>query len=845
MKSKAGAALFAVVFALGFGAVGAFALHTLAGQLSGWWQARSWQPVSATVVSAELKTSSGESTSYKALARYRYVVDGQTHEGNRIDLGGASNNAWHQEQYARLKHALSAQRPIEVWIDPADPTHSVVDRDLRLRDLVLMVPFATLFPMVSIGALWVLVRLFRTPADDASWQAKKAAANGREIKSDARTSARVTWFFAIFWNLISFPLAFAVVPGHGSFGAWLLVLLFPLVGLLLIWMAAAQTLRLRRTGEITIHLSPTQPRLGQAFTVNATFTRTPPAGEHVFTLICEEVDTRPEDTRYRTKWKQERAVQLAGTYAAVTFSPPPHLPPSERDAPVFHRWRVLLAMPGGKDERAFDVTLFAGREDSAPAPGAEEPIDAAIDEATDEEIGDVIARPVPPSIATILDERSGLKITYAADAARSAVPFGLFALIALGTGAFLIFGTGPGLMPKVMGVMFAAVGGAILIASLYVWTHRRTVEISNGRLVVKNHWLLRSSRRECSVGDVRTVTTRIRGGSTAGSRRYDHHEIKALLSNGGDISLASDIRDAGIALTLEQLLRKHVGLVPGEELLAAHADSGAGHSMPDQAISAGRASAARVTKLIQAGVTVLAALLTLAFLWDTFGGTLFDRKPARSADSKAASLQLERTDPLSNADRALFRAVEPNGTVEAVASALANGARVDAHNELGTTPLFVAAKESSPEVIDALIRAGANINFRVQIGNDLRGRTPLMNAATGTKGETVALLLDAGADANVFESHGWSAAHFAAHRDNVEGLRALHRHGVDLDLRNPGNRGETPLMIAACYGQLNAIRVLIELGANPRATDRQGESVYGWAKYFKRTEAMEALKEYQ
>lgn len=840
MKSKAGAALFALVFALAFGAVGAFALNTLAGQLTGWWQARTWQAVSATVVSAELKISHGESTTYRALATYRYVVNGHTYASNRIDFGGASGNSWQQGQYTRLNDALSNQRPIEVWVDPADPTHSVVDRELRLRDIAFLVPFATLFPLVSIGALWMLTRVLRTPAGDASGWANNPAANMREIKSDARTSARATWLFAIFWNLIAFPLAFTFVPEHRGSGVGLIVLLFPLVGLLLIWVAAAQTLRFQRTGEIMIRLSPTQPRLGESFTVNATFARTPLAGEYLFTLICEEVDTRPDDTRYRTRWKQERAVQGAGNYAAVTFSPPAHLPPSERDASVFHRWRVLLFMPGGKDEQAFDVTLGSGHEASAPAPGAEGPVDTAIDT----EIGDVIARPVPESIATC-EERSGLKISYAADPSRTAVPLGLFALIPIGVGAFLLFGTRSGVMPKVMGGAFAAIGGAILVLSLYVWTHRRIVEISSGLLAVEDHWLFRSNRRECAVGDVRAVTTRISGHSTVGARRYDHHEIKALLRHGSDITLASNIRDAGIALTLARLLRKHVGLARGNEPPAAQADNNAGHSMPAQVDPTDHANAARGMRAIKVGVAVFGALLTLAFLWDAFGAMLFNTKPARRSDSNAESIQLERADLLSSADRELFRAVEQRGTVEAVASALANGATVDARNDLGATPLFVAAKESSPEVVDALIRSGANINFSVQIGNDLRGRTPLMNAATAGKGKTVALLLNAGADASVFENHGWSAVHFAAHRGNIEGLRALHRHGVDLDLRNPGNRGETPLMIAACYGQLDAVRLLIELGADPRATDREGKSVYGWAEYFRKTEVMDALREYQ
>ncbi len=102
---------------------------------------------------------------------------------------------------------------------------------------------------------------------------------------------------------------------YGRSWMWLVVMMFPIVGLLLIWSAAAQTIRLMRTGEITIRLSPTQPRLGEDLTVHATFTKQPSAGEHVFTLLCEQVDARGDSNRYRTVWQQERTTRPGGTYA--------------------------------------------------------------------------------------------------------------------------------------------------------------------------------------------------------------------------------------------------------------------------------------------------------------------------------------------------------------------------------------------------------------------------------------------------------------------------------------------------------------------------------------------------
>jgi hypothetical protein len=836
MKSKVPGALFALAFALVFGAGGAFGIASLLGQLHGWWQARSWHTVPATVLTAELKESHGDSTTYEATATYRYVVEGRAYEGTRVGFGHGSDNvgSWQQKQYARLNAARLERRTIDVWVDPADPARSVVDRSLRPGMVAFTVPFATLFPMVSLGALWMLIRILRAPAQETSAPAKPKP-NERDIRSDARLSARARWLFATFWGLIAFPVAFVMVPElYGRSWMWLAVMIFPIVGLLLIWAAITQTIRLTRNGEITLRLNPAQPRLGESLTAQATFAQIPAtAGEHVFTLLCEKVDTRGEDTRYRTVWKQERPVHRGGTYAAATFLPPPHLPPSEPSTSVYHRWRVLLGFPDGKDERAFDVTIAPSLEDSF----------TPTQEHGEEGVVDAVPRPVPESLATIVDDSSGLQISYVANASRSGLPVSLFALIFIGVGGFLLSGVASGVGPRFFGFVFAAIGIAVLGAGVYAWTHRRTVAISNGQVRVENHWLLKSGRDEFAVRDVRDVVTRIHGSSSTGRKRYDHHQIKALLRDGREIALASDVRDAGVVVTLQQLIRKHLGLAAdiGEAPTPRAASTEAGSAGMTAAL-ADPAKVARIHRGVKLAMTAIVALMLLAVFWDIFAGLL----PIGNKEEVRTSLQqVERPDPLSNADLALFRAVERKGSAADVAAALANGASVDALNGWGATPLLVAARLSSAEVVEALIRAGANVNFSVQQDNEYRGRTPLMNAARSDSGDNVRLLLEAGADPQAFESHGWSAAHYAAHQANLEGLKELRQHGMDLDLHSPISRGETPLMIAARFGKLDAIRRLIELGADPRLVDGHGENAYGWAKHFEQREAMEALSAYR
>ncbi len=246
--------------------------------------------------------------------------------------------------------------------------------------------------------------------------------------------------------------------------------------------------------------------------------------------------------------------------------------------------------------------------------------------------------------------------------------------------------------------------------------------------------------------------------------------------------------------------------------------------MPDAEAQPDVTKAFRALKIAKHAITAVAALAILAITWRIVGGLL---PTHHDSDTRPAlPQQVERADPMREVDRALFHAIEQQGSAGEVAAALANGASVDAVNGWGATPLVIAARVSSAEIVETLIQAGADINFSIQMDNEYRGRTPLMNAARSGEGENVRLLLKSGADARAVESHGWSVAHYAAHQGNLEGLRVLREHGVNLDALSPVGRGETPLMVAARKSELDAIRELIRLGADPHAVDRHGENAY-------------------
>jgi len=73
----------------------------------------------------------------------------------------------------------------------------------------------------------------------------------------------------------------------------------------------------------------------------------------------------------------------------------------------------------------------------------------------------------------------------------------------------------------------------------------------------------------------------------------------------------------------------------------------------------------------------------------------------------------------------------------------------DARNQLGSTPLHLAATNGDAGPLKALLAAGADVNAR-----DKEDNTPLHMAAYATRTENARLLLEAGADVNAKSTGG-------------------------------------------------------------------------------------------
>jgi ankyrin repeat protein len=181
--------------------------------------------------------------------------------------------------------------------------------------------------------------------------------------------------------------------------------------------------------------------------------------------------------------------------------------------------------------------------------------------------------------------------------------------------------------------------------------------------------------------------------------------------------------------------------------------------------------------------------------------------------------------------QALIVAVD-SGHAEMALFLLERGADPN-HNGAGRTALHSAVQQAMPVVIEALLARGADPNARLERGLPLLSRyirldnglaptpigaTPFWLASSYADLEVMQLLLDGGADPTVRSNDGTTPLMVAAGADFVEGQDKYGRRWF----------GEaTPLQESA----LEAVALLLDLGADIQATNDNGQTALHGAVY--------------
>jgi ankyrin repeat protein len=155
------------------------------------------------------------------------------------------------------------------------------------------------------------------------------------------------------------------------------------------------------------------------------------------------------------------------------------------------------------------------------------------------------------------------------------------------------------------------------------------------------------------------------------------------------------------------------------------------------------------------------------------------------------------------------------GDRAAVQTLLRQGADVNAAQADGMTALHWTALNGDLQSTNLLLVAHAKTGALTRLG----AYTPLHLACSRGRGAVVARLLEAGSDPNALTGTGVQPIHLAAQAGDADAVRALLGRGARVNARDE-THGRTPLVFAVAAQRLDAMKVLLDLGADVTQTTR-------------------------
>ena len=204
------------------------------------------------------------------------------------------------------------------------------------------------------------------------------------------------------------------------------------------------------------------------------------------------------------------------------------------------------------------------------------------------------------------------------------------------------------------------------------------------------------------------------------------------------------------------------------------------------------------------------------------------------------------------------------GHSEAIKALLERGADLKARSNAGWTPFLFAVRDGHIDAAQTLLHAGADVNDALPANtggtrrrpegapggaDDPRGLSALHLAVASRHYELAAILLDKGADPNA-AGPGWTALHHltwvrkpgqgtngppprgSGTMDSAELIRRLAKAGANLNARvtrrpTAGTTalnfiGGTPFFLAARTADVEMMRLLVDLGADPTIPNEDG-----------------------
>jgi len=556
-KKKTGcSSYFLVFFGIPFALVGIFLGVKSVRNFSDSYEMKNWQQVPAEIINVELITStSDDTTTHSINVVYQYQVSGNKYKGTRVNIsGGGESGSYYPTLYKKVKSHKSSGETYRCFVNPNNPSESILNKNLRVVDFIIFPAISILFGGVGIGLfIFGIISVKQTKLyinlqeqnPDKPWLHKPEWTAGK-IKSSNKKSTYFALFFALFWNLISWPIAISFIPEilKEKNYVFLFVFLFPLVGLgLIIWTVVLFT-RWKKYGE-------------SVFTMNS---NPGVVGGALKEIIVTKVNVKPEDgfkvelncvnryssgtgknrsTAERVLWQDEYLIKhevfeddITQSAIPVLFKIPFDLRETNeenlRDA-IIWRLKISADVPGVDYKAIFEIPVFKTEESKENLEIDSSSLNKYLGKTT----GDSLLKS-----SGIISEKlmnGGVKFIFPT-AGKKAIPLFLFSLV---WGAIVVCLWIIESPPMIIKVIFTAILPLIIYGFLDRLLYKSEVSVSNGSISIMNGWMGICSEHNFSPSDIEEI--KLEDATQSDKRIFS--SIILITNSGKKITIARRIDD--------------------------------------------------------------------------------------------------------------------------------------------------------------------------------------------------------------------------------------------------------------------------------------------------------------
>ena len=573
-----------VLFALPFAAVGVGATGMICWNMITWASMQTWQEVPAIIQDAELEVHrGGDGTTHNVKASYRYEWEGHSYQGDRVAINSSNDNIgnFYERVHQELEQYEGTDRPFRCYVNPNNPEKSVLYRNLRIELVGFMMIFALAFGGAGFGLLAAGIygakvsrekEALKQQYPEEPWRWKKAWDTGA-IRSHGKAKMIGTLVFAFFWNVISFPIVIIGLPGEIMKENYiaLIMLLFPVVGIILICVAGYFVLQWKRFGDTVFHMAAVPGVLGGRLQglIRIPTVIMPEKDVEVALDCIRKITTgsgKNRSTRESILWQCEKALPKNALFQESRATAIPidiHIPvdqPASDDSDssneLIWRLRVKAEVPGVDYAASFDVPVFQTPESDPTMTTSA--LNAGVIKTVVDEDGHEITYYEPEDSTQVGEKlrRAGLRMAPCAGGGIAiefpmlrqpgmAVGALIFMLIWGGFWVFMMKAGAPIIFPIVFGIFFIF----ILLFVVDIWVGKSRVEITPTGVKVQSGPFGIGMGKQLAFGDIEDIDMK----NTMQSGNQVYYTVFLKKRGGGKVNLAGRLKQKEAQTVMEAL----------------------------------------------------------------------------------------------------------------------------------------------------------------------------------------------------------------------------------------------------------------------------------------------------